>query len=40
MLLKSTGDPASADELAKAQLLKQYVAQPLGRDVLLPDGEK
>jgi len=33
-LLKTLGDPAGEDELAKARLLNQFVAQPLGRDVV------
>ena len=36
LLLKSTGDPSAGSELAKADLLRRYVAQPLGRDVLVP----
>ncbi|MFB3921540.1 MAG: tetratricopeptide repeat protein [Terriglobia bacterium] len=36
LLLKSVGDPSAEEELAKARLLEQYVAQPLGRDVLRP----
>jgi len=40
IMLKSEGDPGAADELAKAQSLNKYVAQPLGRDVLLPDMTK
>ena len=34
LLLKSVGDPSAEAELAKARLLNQYVAQPLGRDAL------
>ncbi len=34
ILLKTAGDPAAEGELAKAELLNQYVAQPLGRGVL------
>jgi enediyne biosynthesis protein E4 len=37
LMLKAVGDPSASEELAKAQLLNKYVAQPLGRDVLLPD---
>ena len=40
IMLKREGDPGAAAELAKAQLLNKYVAQPLGRDVLLPDVTK
>jgi tetratricopeptide (TPR) repeat protein len=36
LLLKIQGDPSSEAELAKARLLNQYVAQPLGRAVLAP----
>ena len=31
MLLKAAGDPSAEGELARARLLNQYVAQPLGR---------
>jgi len=34
VLLKTLGDPAAENELAKARLLNQFVAQPLGRDVV------
>lgn len=34
VLLKTLGDPGAEDELAKARLLNQFVAQPLGRDVV------
>jgi hypothetical protein len=34
MLLKTVGDPSAEGELAKARLLNQYVAQPLGRGVV------
>ena len=34
LLLKTLGDPSAEEELAKARLLNQYVAQPLGRDVV------
>jgi hypothetical protein len=32
VVLKGIGDPAADEELRKAQLLNQYVAQPLGRN--------
>ena len=31
VVLKAVGDPSADEELRKAQLLNQYVAQPLGR---------
>ncbi len=40
LALKTVGDPSAEEELAKARLLDHYVAQPLGRNVLLPNGEK
>jgi tetratricopeptide (TPR) repeat protein len=40
LLLRSTGDASAESELARARLLKQYVAQPLGRDVLMPTEAK
>jgi len=40
LLLKASGDPSGEDELAKARLLNQYVAQPLGRGVLAPSQLK
>ena len=33
VVLKAMGDPAAAEELRKAHLLDQYVAQPLGRSL-------
>ena len=33
VVLKAMGDPAAAEELRKAHLLNQYVAQPLGRSL-------
>jgi tetratricopeptide (TPR) repeat protein len=36
VLLKTLGDPSAEEELARARLLNQYVAQPLGRGVLTP----
>jgi tetratricopeptide (TPR) repeat protein len=36
ILLRKTGDPTAEEELTKARLLGQYVAQPLGRTVLAP----
>jgi len=40
LMLKTAGDPSAEEELAKAQLLSRYVAQPLGRDVLRPSEAK
>jgi tetratricopeptide (TPR) repeat protein len=40
LMLKTAGDPSAEEELAKAQLLSRYVAQPLGRDVLGPKEVK
>ncbi len=40
LLLKASGDPSGEEELAKARLLNQYVAQPLGRGVLAPSQPK
>ena len=40
ILLRKAGDPAAEEELAKARLLDQYVAQPLGRAVLAPAEAK
>jgi enediyne biosynthesis protein E4 len=39
-LLRNAGDPSAEEELTKARLLKEYVAQPLGRDILEPESPK
>jgi tetratricopeptide (TPR) repeat protein len=40
IVLRKVGDPVAEEELAKAQLLDRYVAQPLGRGVLPADEAK
>jgi len=40
ILLKTMGDRSAEEELAKARLLNQYVAQPLGRGVVGPSKPK
>jgi enediyne biosynthesis protein E4 len=40
ILLRKMGDPGAEEELAKARLLGQYVAQPLGRKIMAPTNSK
>jgi len=40
LLLRKMGAPGADEELARARLLGQYVAQPLGRKVMAPDSAR